>query len=50
MVIRWGTSEDERRADMPGDGLVPEPHTRYTMAITIAAKPSEIWPWLVQMV
>jgi hypothetical protein len=47
--IRWGTREDERRADLPGDGIVPEPQTGYTMAITIGAAPSEVWPWLVQM-
>ena len=46
---RWGTSEAERRTPLPGDDVVPNPETSYTMGITIHAAPSDIWPWLVQM-
>src|SRR5688572_9750931 len=46
---RRGTREDERGAPLPGDDIVPHPKTGYTMAITIQAAPSDIWPWLVQM-
>ena len=44
-----GEREDERGAPLPGDDIVPHPKTGYTMAITIRAAPSDIWPWLVQM-
>lgn len=46
---RRGTTDDERRSPLPGDDIVVEPNTGYTMAITIHAAPSAIWPWLVQM-
>jgi hypothetical protein len=34
---------------MPGDDLLPEPDLLATRAVTVAAQPSAIWPWLVQM-
>jgi hypothetical protein len=34
---------------MPGDELVKRPTFNATRAITIAAPPDEIWPWLVQV-
>lgn len=34
---------------MPGDDLISEPTLSATRAITIDARPEEIWPWLVQM-
>jgi hypothetical protein len=46
---RWGTRDDECRALLPGDEIVPNPQTSYTLATTIEAAPSVIWPWLVQM-
>jgi hypothetical protein len=46
---RWGTRDDERAAPLPGDDIVGRARTDYTMAITILATPSEIWPWLIQM-
>ena len=46
---RRGTSEDERGTPLPGDDIVPDPKTGRTMAMTIHAAPSAIWPWLVQM-
>ena len=46
---RWGSSRAELAAALPGDELVPE--ARYTIqhAVTIAAPPDEVWPWLVQL-
>jgi hypothetical protein len=43
--LRWGATDEETTRDMPGDDLLPGaiPATR---AITIAASPEEIWPWL----
>jgi hypothetical protein len=44
-----GATEEERRAVLPGDELVPGARSRSTMAVTIDAPPSVVWPWLVQM-
>ena len=35
--------------EMPGDDLFPRAQYRSTRAITIAAPPEEVWPWLVQV-
>jgi hypothetical protein len=34
---------------MPGTTCCPALSTRSTRAITIAATPQEVWPWLVQV-
>jgi len=39
----------ERRAPLPGDGLVPDPMWQATRAITVRASREDVWPWLVQM-
>lgn len=44
-----GATSHERRATLPGDELVPGAKSASTMAITIDAPPSAVWPWLVQM-
>jgi len=33
---------------MAGDELCPRPQPNATRAVTIAAGPDDIWPWLVQ--
>ena len=33
---------------VPGDDLVPDPVAQTTQAVTIAASPGQVWPWLVQ--
>lgn len=45
----WGATTHERHRLLPGDDLVPTPVAETTHAITIAAPPAEVWPWLVQM-
>jgi len=46
----WGATDDEIGQDMPADDIVKNPNYLVTTrAITINAKPEEIWPWLVQM-
>lgn len=45
----WGATDAEVTATLPGDGLTPPPVEQNTRAITIAASPAEVWPWLVQM-
>ena len=39
---------DEARRPLPGDELVPA-KTQQTHGVTIEARPTEIWPWLIQM-
>jgi hypothetical protein len=47
--LRWGATAAEATAPLPGDALVPAAQYRSTRAITIAAPPSQVWPWLVQV-
>lgn len=46
---RWGATDAEVRAEMPGDDLVPKASFTATRAITIDAPPEDVWPWIVQM-
>ena len=45
----WGATDAEAAEPLPGDGLVPIPRFASTRAITIAASPSAVWPWLAQL-
>jgi hypothetical protein len=46
---RWGASEHEVSAPLPGDDLIRDPATQNTRAITIEETPAVVWPWLVQI-
>jgi hypothetical protein len=46
---RWGSTNAELQASLPGDELVPNPHYTIQHAVTIRAKPADVWPWLVQL-
>ncbi len=46
---RWGATDDEMAAPMPGDEAVTDPSWAVTYAVSIDAAPSDVWPWLVQM-
>lgn len=48
-MLSWGSTEEERIRQLPGDDLVPNPMQVTTRALTIQAPPREIWSWLVQM-
>lgn len=48
-VLTWGATPAEVEAVLPGDGLIPDFDGGSTRAITIAAPPAAIWPWLVQI-
>jgi hypothetical protein len=45
----WGVEDDEAVRALAGDELVPNATKTDTRGITIAAPPSDVWPWLVQM-
>ncbi len=47
--LRWGATDAEVAASMPGDEVVPRASFNATRAITIAAPPELVWPWIVQM-
>jgi hypothetical protein len=47
--LRWGASDAEVARAMPGDALSDHPTFLSTRAISIAAPPEAIWPWLVQL-
>lgn len=47
--LRWGATEEESFKTLPGDDIVPMPRSTSTRAISIAADPHEVWPWLAQM-
>jgi hypothetical protein len=50
-MLRWGISEADALAPLPGDELVPDPlpGNNSTHAITIDAPPEAVWPWIVQI-
>jgi hypothetical protein len=47
--LRWGATDDEVAREMPLDDEVAKPTYVTNRAITIRARPEEIWPWLAQM-
>jgi hypothetical protein len=47
-VFSWGATNDETTRPMAGDEQCPRPQLNATRAVTIAAEPDDIWPWLVQ--
>lgn len=50
LLRRFGspTSKEDDRP-MPGDDLIEDAGGHITHGVTIAARPRDIWPWLVQM-
>jgi len=46
---RWGATDEEIKRTLAGDELVAHPDVNLTRAITIRARPAEIWSWLVQI-
>jgi hypothetical protein len=49
MLGTWGATDTEKAMPLPGDDLVPDADEVQTMAVTIPARPEDVWPWLVQM-
>ena len=46
--LTWGATPGEVSRALPSDELVKHPTFNATRAITIAAPPKAVWPWLVQ--
>ena len=47
--LRWGATESEAAESLPGDELMPDARSVCTHAITIEARPEDVWPWIVQI-
>lgn len=47
-ILTWGATAAESQGALPGDELI-DADGRATRAISIAAPPDAIWPWLAQM-
>lgn len=47
--VRWGATAAEVGAGLPGDELMRRADRSTTRAVTIAAPPKDVWPWLAQM-
>jgi hypothetical protein len=47
--LHWGATREEVHQPLPGDALLPHPKMETTGAITIRARPADVWSWLVQM-
>lgn len=48
-LARWGATQAEARRMLLGDDLIPKGRATATNAITIAAPPEDVWPWIVQI-
>lgn len=48
-MLRSGATDNEVAQPYPGADLIPNGERGATMAITIDAPPSALWPWLLQM-
>lgn len=48
-IMRMGATDREISASLPGDGLVIQPVTKYTQAITINAPREIVWGYLIQV-
>lgn len=47
--LRWGATPDEVRARLPGDDVLGAADRVATRAVSIAARPDAVWPWLAQL-
>ncbi len=40
---------DEHQRPLPGDDFMPDARDQWTHAITVDARPCDVWPWLLQL-
>jgi hypothetical protein len=48
-LLRWGATDEEIAAVLPGDELISEANVSATRAITIRRSPDVVWPWIAQL-
>ena len=48
-MSRWGAGPEELSRTMAGDGLLDRHTYSGTLAITMHARPEDLWPWLLQL-
>lgn len=44
----WGLKPGEANRPVPGDDVITQPDQQLTHGVTIAAPPSQVWPWIAQ--
>ncbi len=49
LIPTWGATAAEVASALPGDELTTHPTLRWTNALTIAAPPAQVWPWIAQL-
>lgn len=47
--LRWGATQVELAAGLPGDGLLPRADLVATRGITVRAEADAVWPWIAQL-
>jgi hypothetical protein len=47
--VKWGATDADVAASLPGDSLVSHPKISATHAITVQGSAADVWPWLVQI-
>lgn len=48
-AMNWGSTDEERALALPGDAYFEAGRHPLTRAVSIAATPEVVWPWLAQM-
>lgn len=48
-ALGWGATQAERVTTLPGDEFVRVAHLTATRAVTVAAAPARVWPWVAQI-
>jgi len=47
--LRWGATDEELDALLPGDDLVSLANVTATRAVTVRAGVADVWPWIAQL-
>jgi hypothetical protein len=48
-ISTFGMEQGELNQTLPGDELLPTPIIYWQHAVTINARPEEVWPWIIQI-
>jgi hypothetical protein len=47
--LHWGATAEELKRALPGDGMLFDSSFTATRAITVRARPEDVYPWIVQI-